>query len=209
MYISKLHYITSGKTEIEILEEVNAVLASGVDWVQLRIKNVELDVLMIAQKVKVLCANRATFIMNDHVEIAKTVDADGVHLGLDDMSIRAARKILGVSKIIGGTANTHEDCLSRIKDAANYIGLGPFRNTTTKKKLSPILGLIGYQAILNDEITIPVVAIGGIRLDDIAAINKETKIHGIAVSSLINSSKNKTVLITAINEILNSEPSLV
>ncbi|MFT5818990.1 MAG: thiamine-phosphate pyrophosphorylase [Crocinitomix sp.] len=205
MNISSLQYITNGKTENEILDEVNSVLNAGVNWVQLRIKNTELDVLTIAKKVKALCENKSTFILNDHVEIVKSINADGVHLGLGDMSIEAARKILGPSKIIGGTANTKGDCLKRIKYGADYIGLGPFRHTTTKKKLSPILGITGYQSMLNEEITIPVVAIGGIRLADLVDLKNETEVHGVAVSSLIGLSNNKDVLIKSIREIWKGE----
>ncbi len=205
MRISKLQYITNGNSEIEILEEVNAVLNAGVDWVQLRIKDDNLAILSIAEKVKNLCKNKATFILNDHVAIAKSVNADGVHLGLDDMHIQEARKILGKEKIIGGTANTQEDCFNRIKDGANYIGLGPFRHTKTKKKLSPILGINGYQSILNNEVTIPVVAIGGITLADMTELKNKTSVHGVALSGLIRSAANKTALVTSINEIWHDE----
>jgi len=205
MKISKLQYITNGNSETEILEEVNAVLNAGVDWVQLRIKNKDLDVLSIAEKVKDLCENNATFILNDHVAIAKLVNADGVHLGLGDMPIQEGRKILGNGKVIGGTANTQEDCFNRIKDGANYIGLGPFRYTHTKKKLSPILGISGYQSVLNDEVTIPVVAIGGIKLADMTELKSKTNVHGVALSGLIRSTTNKAALIASINEIWSDE----
>lgn len=202
MTISNLQYITNGSSEAEILKEVREVVFVGVNWVQLRVKDQSIDFKAIAIKVKTICANRATFIINDHVEIARAIDADGVHLGLSDMSIPKARLILGKGKIIGGTANTHEDCLSRIKDGADYIGLGPFRLTKTKKKLSPILGINGYQSILNDEITIPVVAIGGIKLEDMLALRNQTKVHGVAVSSLIKNEKDKMRLVNEIRGLL-------
>ena len=201
MKIDRLQYITQGNSEEAILAEVQAVLNAGVNWVQLRIKDDQLDRMKIALKVKVLCAGKATFIINDKVAIAQELNADGVHLGLDDMPILEARKILGIEKIIGGTANTLEDCKERMESGADYIGLGPFRTTTTKKKLSPILGLEGYRHITpktNGKITIPVVAIGGIELDDIKMLKSETGLYGIAVSGLIAKASDKEALVNEI-----------
>lgn len=201
MKIDSLQYITQGNSEEAILSEVEAVVNAGVNWVQLRIKDDALDRRKIALKVKTLCAGKATFIINDKVAIAQELNADGVHLGLDDMPILEARKILGAEKIIGGTANTLEDCKERMESGADYIGLGPFRITTTKKKLSPILGLDGYRRITpktQGEITIPIVAIGGIELDDIKALKSETGLHGIAVSGLIAKASDKEALVNEI-----------
>lgn len=192
MEIGRLQYITQGNSESTILGEVEDVLNAGMDWVQLRIKDEVLDIRSIASKVKELCEGKATFILNDYVAIAKELDIDGVHLGLEDMPLQEARNHLGKGKIIGGTANTLADCVNRCADGADYIGLGPFRTTTTKKKLSPILGLEGYQKILsNQRIEIPVVGIGGIQLDDISQLMNETALHGIAVSGLIANSDAK------------------
>lgn len=206
MKIEKLQYITNGTSESEILDEVRTVIAAGCKWVQLRIKNAELDFFEIAKKAKKHCANEAVFIINDRIDIAKLVDADGVHLGLDDESIEEARSVLGPEKIIGGTANTKAHCLERQDSGADYIGLGPFRKTKTKSKLSPLLGLEGYGSILPkeaSEIKIPVVAIGGIELDDIEIIQEASNVYGIAVSGLLSRSPEKTELIQAIQERLN------
>lgn len=203
--IEKIQYITSGSTPEDILGQVNGFVDSGGKWVQLRIKNDEVDFFELGKRVKAICQNRAVFIVNDKVEIAKELDADGVHLGLDDMPIQEARTILGAAKIIGGTANTLEDCLNREKDGADYIGLGPFRTTTTKKKLSPILGLNGYQEIVpvdNPPINIPVVAIGGIVEEDVPELIQNSAVYGVAVSGLINKTKEKTRLIKSLSTIL-------
>jgi thiamine-phosphate pyrophosphorylase len=208
MKISKLHYITNGSSEIEILAEVKAVIDAGCNWVQLRIKNKELDFLAIAEKVKAICLNKATFLINDNVDIAQKINVDGVHLGLSDMEIPLARQILGPHKIIGGTANTKANCLMHQKKGADYIGLGPFRTTKTKKKLSPLLGIEGYQAILpshGSEITIPVLAIGGIQLSDIKGLMNDTGIHGIAVSGLIANTIKKKVIVDSLKEELNKD----
>jgi thiamine-phosphate pyrophosphorylase len=150
----------------------------------------------LAEAAKILCEEYlANFIINDNVYLAQQIAADGVHLGLNDMSIKEARGVLGATKIIGATANTITDIQNHIQNGCDYIGLGPFRFTTTKENLSPILGLEGYQTILNKMknkgLTIPVYAIGGIGLDSIPTL-METGIHGIAVSGLITQSKDKT-----------------
>lgn len=194
---NKLQYISQGNTEEEQTRNIHQALDGGCKWVQLRYKNhFSDDAFTLAEAAKILCEEYlANFIINDNVYLAQQIAADGVHLGLTDMSIKEARSILGDTKIIGATANTFEDIQNHIQNGCDYIGLGPFRFTTTKKNLSPILGLEGYQTILNEMknqgLTIPVYAIGGIGLDSIPTL-METGIHGIAVSGLITQSKDKT-----------------
>jgi thiamine-phosphate pyrophosphorylase len=109
--------------------------------------------ITLAKAVKEICNGyKATLIINDNVYLAQQIAADGVHLGLTDMGIPEARRILGTYKIIGATANTFEDINSCTK-YSDYIGLGPFQFTTTKQKLSPILGLEGYRSILKKKAT--------------------------------------------------------
>ena len=114
--------------------------------------------------------NATTFILNDRVELAALIGADGVHLGKNDMSPMEARSILGPQAIIGGTANTFDDILRLIDESVDYIGLGPFRFTSTKKNLSPVLGIEGYAHIFQlckeHNINIPIVAIGGLDKSD-------------------------------------------
>ena len=122
------------------------------------------------------------------VELVRKLKADGVHLGKNDMPIAEARKILGKDFLIGGTANTFDDVQAHYEAGADYIGCGPFRFTTTKEKLSPILGLEGYRSIVQqmkaEGIHLPIVAIGGITLEDIPAI-MQTGVTGIALSGTI------------------------
>jgi len=187
---SKLQYISNGNTFEDQLISIQNALDSGCDWIQMRFKSSnEIAVMKLAEETKTLCSlYRATFIVNDFIKVAKKVDADGVHLGLKDHSIETSRLILEPNKIVGGTANTFADVQSRIVSGCDYIGLGPFRYTATKSNLSPILGLEGYESILNKlnelNISIPIYAIGGITQDDIEDI-MNTGIHGIAVSGLI------------------------
>ena len=109
------------------------------------------------------------------------------------MPVDEARKMLGRSRIIGGTANTYADIERLWRQGVDYIGCGPFRFTTTKQNLSPILGLEGYSSIMKQmaahNIHLPLVAIGGILLTDVAVI-LQTGVTGIAVSGAILNAEN-------------------
>lgn len=203
----KLQYISQGNTSNEHLKNIQEALDASCLWIQLRMKNFsEEEIENTANKVRQLCEkHKAVFIINDNVIIAKNCKADGVHLGLSDMSVLEARNILGDDKIIGGTANTMEDVLQRINENCNYIGLGPFRFTNTKDKLSPILGIEGYKNIISQlhetQMQIPIYAIGGVLADDVESIIN-TGIYGVAVSGIITKAENKTQLIEQFNNSL-------
>lgn len=190
MVIDKLHYISQAPEQGSHLTAIEKVLCSGGKWIQLRVKEQsEEAVLELALEANRLCLEYgAKLIVNDYPRVALKSGAYGVHLGLDDMPVPEARVILGKDKCIGGTANTFEDVQRRAAEGVDYIGLGPFRFTTTKKNLSPILGMEGYISIIRQMneagISIPVIAIGGIDLPDIEPIF-EIGIHGIAVSGLL------------------------
>ena len=202
---NKLQYISQGKTIEEQLYNIHQALDAGCDWIQMRFKNqTAKNTFALAEAVKFLCEEYlANCIVNDNLYLAQQIAADGVHLGLTDMKIDEARAILGNTKIIGGTANTFEDIKNHAKNGCDYIGLGPFRFTETKEKLSPILGLSGYFRILEElkkhNIQIPVYAIGGITLKDISPL-METGIHGIAISGMVTKSEEKEKLIQQLNE---------
>lgn len=188
--INKLQFITQENERFTHLTGVEEVLKSGIRWVQLRIKDQpSQEIEKQALQARALCDQYgAKLIINDHPAIANRINADGVHLGKEDMSINAAREILGPDKIIGATANTIEDIIAHANSGADYIGLGPFRFTTTKQKLSPVLGLEGYRDILSEcekrGIKTPIIAIGGIEITDIPALCG-AGIGGIAASSMI------------------------
>ena len=204
---SKLQYISQGASLSEQLNNIQQVLDAGCDWIQLRFKNGTADDLnaLAAEVKRISTAYTAKFIINDHPYIAKAVDADGVHLGLADLSISEARKIVGTDKIIGGTANTLDHVLQRVEDGCSYIGLGPLRFTITKEKLSPVLGLQGYKKIMDElaarQIQIPVYAIGGIVLEDIEAL-MQTGVYGVAVSGIITHHPDKKLLMQQFNTFL-------
>ena len=191
----QLQFISHQNEKMTYLDGIREALAGGCKWIQLRMKGAtDEEVRPIAQKVKKLCKEQnATFLIDDRVQLVKEVGADGVHLGKNDMPIAEARKILGDDFIIGGTANTFEDIKAHYEAGADYIGCGPFRFTTTKEKLSPILGLEGYKEIIQkmkaENIDIPIVAIGGITKEDIPEIMK-TGVNGIALSGCILNAKD-------------------
>ncbi|WP_106917993.1 thiamine phosphate synthase [Chryseobacterium aurantiacum] len=189
--MEKLQYISQGNTFQEQEFNIRKALDNGIKWVQTRWKNApENELISLCEISKQLCSEyQAVCIINDHVQLAKNIEADGVHLGLNDGSIEEARLILGGNKIIGGTANTLSDVLQRINESCDYIGLGPLRFTSTKEKLSPILGFEGYQEIINhlqEKLTeIPkIFAIGGVALEDITRL-QQIGIYGVAVSGHI------------------------
>jgi thiamine-phosphate pyrophosphorylase len=185
MKISKLHYITANPTHAE------QACKGGVDWIQLRVKNKSEDEWkLIAEETKKICRKYGTkLIVNDSVKLAKIIGADGVHLGKEDMPPDEARKLLGPNFIIGGTANTFDDIKRLALLKVDYIGLGPFRFTQTKKNLSPLLGLHGYTDLIKEcagqNITVPIIAIGGIQLSDVEDLIAGG-VYGIAVSSAIS-----------------------
>ncbi|WBU88061.1 thiamine phosphate synthase [Cellulophaga omnivescoria] len=201
--ISKLHYISQGDTPEIHLANIQKACSSGADWVQLRLKNVDKKTLLqTALKAREITSHFQTrLIINDHYKIAKEVNADGVHLGKTDACPLEAREHLGKWISIGGTANTLEDCENLLKKEVDYIGLGPFKFTTTKQNLSPTLGPQGYQAILDElQTTTPIIAIGGITIADVPEL-LETGIYGIAASTEITSNFNN---IATLNKILNT-----
>jgi thiamine-phosphate pyrophosphorylase len=202
---NKLQYISQGETAEKQLYNIHQALQGGCKWIQMRFKNQSFENrIILAEAIKNFCGEyQAKFIVNDDVLLAQKIAADGVHLGLTDMSIPEARAILGDTKIIGATANTFEDVLLQTKNGCDYIGLGPFQFTETKEKLSPVLGAEGYASILNkmktENITTPVYAIGGITLENIENLMK-TGIHGIAVSGMVTKSLQKEKLIEQLND---------
>lgn len=191
--ISRLHYISQGETPNDHLENIQKACSSGIEWVQLRLKNLDQETLLkTAKKAREITVHFQTrLIINDHYKIAKQVKANGVHLGKMDNCPLKVREYLGEMYTIGGTANTLEDCNFLLDKKVDYIGLGPFRFTETKKNLSPILGLLGYKAIIEElQTEIPIIAVGGITQKDISEI-RSTGIYGIAVSTEITQNFNR------------------
>lgn len=197
MWRVRLQYISHQTERYSYLDGIRMALEGGCRWVQLRMKGVpypDEDSMEIAFEAKRLCREHdAVFIIDDDVALVKQIHADGVHLGKNDMPISEARSILGQDFIIGGTANTFADVKAHYEAGADYIGCGPFRFTTTKRGLAPVLGLEGYRSIVEqmkaEGINLPIVAIGGITEQDVTDI-MQTGVSGIAVSGAVLNADN-------------------
>lgn len=206
-----LQFITNETSQAAIIAQVQAVLAGGCKWIQLRMKNASRDeIIETAKALKPICAEaEAILVIDDHVDIAKELELDGVHLGKSDMNVKDARETLGEKFIIGATANTLDDVMSFSPVDVDYIGLGPYKFTTTKANLSPIIELDSYANIVkvaaNSKREIPIVAIGGIEHSDIERI-MSTGVDGVAVSGALINADDTTaatkLMIDQLNEIL-------
>ena len=185
-----VQFITHTAPGIDYEASAMLALEGGCQWIQLRMKQAaDSEVEPIARRLLAACREHgATFIIDDRVELAKAIEADGVHLGQHDMPVQEAREFLGHGFIIGGTANTLDDVRRLHRASADYIGAGPFRFTTTKEGLAPVLGLEGYAQLVAgmeaEHIRLPLCAIGGITLADIPVL-LATGVKGVAVSGAV------------------------
>ena len=201
--IPKLHYISQGNSPKEHLDNIQKACSSGSELVQLRLKNIsEKKCLKLATEAREITSHFQTrLIINDYYKIAKAIKADGVHLGETDCCPLEARKHLYTWQIIGGTANTIQDCEILISKQVDYISLSPFRHAVTKGNIFKVLGLNGYNEIIEALKTeTPIIGFGGINTKDVTAI-LETGISGIAVSDVIT--KNFDVIRT-FNQLLKA-----
>ena len=201
--IPKLHYISQGNSPKEHLDNIQKACSSGSELVQLRLKNIsEKKCLKLATEAREITSHFQTrLIINDYYKIAKAIKADGVHLGKTDCCPLEARKHLYTWQIIGGTANTLQDCETLISKQVDYISLSPFRHAVTKGNIFKVLGLNGYNKIIEVLKTeTPIIGFGGINTKDVTAI-LETGISGIAVSDVIT--KNFDVIRT-FNQLLKA-----
>ncbi|TVT40142.1 thiamine phosphate synthase [Hymenobacter setariae] len=200
MKISRLQYLVTSPSHAKLAAE------RGLDWIQLRLKDTPYeDWKKAALVTQAICRDyNATFILNDNPHLAQEIGANGVHLGKQDMPPAEARALLGPGFIIGGTANTFADIEHLAAAGVDYIGLGPFRFTTTKQNLSPVLGLMGYEDLLAQcratTINIPLIGIGGITLNDVGPL-LDLGLHGVAVASAITKAYP---IARAINDFISS-----
>lgn len=179
--------------EISITDKMTKIINGGVTCVQLREKNLPYEkFLKRALLIRKICKKRnITFIVNDNIKIAIESDADGIHIGQDDLNILEARKLIG-NKILGISVQTPDQAIEAEKFGADYLGVGAIFSTQTKKDAS-IISVSTLKKISHD-VSIPVVAIGGLNLTNIEKL-KNSRMSGIAVSSAIFSSndiENKT-----------------
>jgi thiamine-phosphate pyrophosphorylase len=184
--IPKLHYISEGNSPKEHIENIQKACSSGAELVQLHLKNIsEKKHLKVAKEAREITSYFQTrLIISEDFKIARAVKADGVHLETIASSMKA-RIHLYTWQIIGGTANTIQDCVTLLGEQVDYITLNPFRSSTIEDNLPPVLGLNGYTAILETlETETPIIGTGGITTADVEDILK-TGVSGIGVSEEI------------------------
>lgn len=204
-----LQFITHPSDKYSIIEEVKMAIEGGCRWIQLRMKDASDDeVRETAKELIDICRDNDTFlVIDDRVNVVNDLKVSGVHLGKNDMDPLEARELLGPHAIIGITANTAEDIIKYKNKDVDYVGLGPFRFTTTKEKLSPVLGIEGYTRIVKEVrdagVQLPIVAIGGITIEDVDAL-MQTGVNGIAMSGSIINAEDPTHYTSQIMEKLMS-----
>ena len=175
----------SGLSKRGTLSDVENAVAAGCRIVQYREKaRSTRDMILEAAQIKILCGGEAIFLVNDRIDVALAVDADGVHIGQDDMPIDTARQLLGPDKIIGLSVHNVEEALEAEKCGADYVGLGPIFDTATKKDAGDGIGPESIRAV-KDAINIPIVAIGGINKENCMSV-----VHGgadslVAISAVV------------------------
>lgn len=203
--ISRLQYLATSAVHTEL------ACKAGVDWVQLRLKKVSFEEYKTtALEVQAICKRYgARLIINDDVELALAIQADGVHLGKEDMPYAEARLLLGDAYIIGGSTNTIDDIIRLSGEPVDYLGLGPFRFTSTKENLNPIVGLDGYRRIVQEvkkrSLSVPpLIGIGGIRETDVMGI-LSAGLYGIAVSGAISNAPNITTAAETFVQLCNRQ----
>ena len=201
--IPKLHYITQGNSPKEHLDNLQNACTSGAELVQLQLKNIlEKEILKLAKAAREITSQFQTrLIICDHYMVAKEVKADGVHLEKTDYCPTIVRDYLYAWQLIGGTANTLQECETLIAKEVDYISLESFRSTTSKNNALTALGLNGYTAIMEALKTeTPIFGGGGITTEDVTDI-LETGISGIGVSEEITQNFNT---IKTFNHLLNA-----
>ena len=199
LYLCTDRNLLNGKNFEETIE---LAIKGGVTIVQLREKNCSSrEFLEIATSIKKITSKyKIPLIINDRIDIALAVNADGVHVGQDDLPCKTAREILGEEKIIGVSVSTVETAIKAEIDGANYIGVGAIFKTSTKTD-AEIVSLETLKKI-RDSVKIPVVAIGGINKSNLPQI--KNFIDGVAVVSAIISNENPEVAAKDLLQILKS-----
>ena len=201
--VTDRHWL-NGRTLVDVVKES---LDAGVTMIQLREKSLDAGkFLEEAKELQALCRERhVPFIVNDNVDIAKAMDADGVHVGQDDMAALDARAKLGTDKLIGVSAHTVEEALLAEKQGADYLGVGAVFPTSSKSDV----GEMSYETLkaICEAVSIPVVAIGGIGRENVSRL-AGSGICGVAVISAIYAQKDIRAaaadLKTAVEEMLKA-----
>jgi thiamine-phosphate pyrophosphorylase len=187
-YISKFHYLTQDLPSHSHPEQAETACRNGANWIQYRCLSKPDDELIDEiNEIAAICDDwGATLIVTNHYELLDRVDAQGVHIEDFDADLIAIRKYIGEDKTLGASA-THIDRLLQVQDThvVDYCGYGPFAHTDTKPNNKSLLGFEGYRILQKYPVDIPVIAVGGIQLNDVGPL-LEAGVYGIAVSGAIN-----------------------
>jgi thiamine-phosphate pyrophosphorylase len=187
-YISKFHYLTQDLPHRSHTEQVQIACEAGANWIQYRCMTKTDDELVAEiNEIASICDDwGATLILANHYHLLGKVDAQGVHIEDLDADFAAIRNTIGDDKTLGASAYNIET-LQRLQDAGivDYVGYGPFAHTDTRPNNKPLLGYDGYWQLERLSIDIPIIAVGGIQLNDVEPLLK-TGIYGIAVSATVN-----------------------
>lgn len=206
--VSRLHCITTAATGRSHEESAEELCAGGAEWIQLRVKNHDYtEWLQIARRVKGICDEfNCRLIVNDNPIIAREIAADGVHLGKMDMDPQQARHMLGEQFVVGATAHTAMDIKQLVAARVDYIGLGPFRHTTTKQDIKPPLGTEGVAGLLDVAAAllpqIPVIIVGGVDVTDVSDL-LNVGAYGVAVAASVSLAADKAEKIYMFNQQLH------
>jgi thiamine-phosphate pyrophosphorylase len=201
---SPIYFISQDIAGYKHADQIEDVCKAGVQMVQFRTKSLKPDQrLAEAKKIREICTNyRAFFIVNDDAQLAVDAEADGVHLGPDDMSVNDARNLLGPDRIIGYAANNLADITTALELDIDYLSIGPFKETTTKTDAGVPFGLEGYHQLfaqLPIHYNMPIFAVGGIQLDDVEPLAR-LPFSGIAASTMLITHNFKNLLVNHIKE---------
>jgi thiamine-phosphate pyrophosphorylase len=185
--IGKLHLLTDivVQSRFSHLELTTQGIRGGADVIQFRQKTGSTrELIDIARQMQTICREAGVpLIVNDRLDVALAIDADGVHLGQDDFPIDLARKLLGAGKIIGGSASNLEEARKCWHQGADYIGLGPIYTTSSKDDAGPVCGLDLLKKVAG-QIPLPIIAIGGIQAENIEEL-LAAGAYGVAIISAI------------------------
>lgn len=192
------------------LSDVKKSVEAGCKIIQYREKNKSTkEMIDEASEIRRICIGRAIFLVNDRIDVALAVDADGVHIGQDDMPIETARKLLGADKIIGLTVHNVAEAIEAEKSGADYVGLGSIFDTSTKKDAGKGIGPASIREV-KEAIKVPVVAIGGINKENCRRVVENGADSFVAISAVVCSDdvKRETIeFISIIREIKNTGSS--
>ncbi|NHC41954.1 thiamine phosphate synthase [Bacillus sp. MM2020_1] len=175
-------------------EVLNEAISGGITLFQFREKGegafTGSEKYALAQKLQTICReHQIPFIVNDDIEIAVAIDADGVHIGQEDETVKTVRTKIGADKILGVSVHTTEEALTAIQDGADYFGIGPVYPTKTKSDAKPSRGTTLIEKLRKDGCETPIVGIGGITIENAGSVI-EAGADGVSVITAISQAES-------------------